>query len=301
MMKTRLNYIRQDSLAIPNAAAETGYFAGKMENYSSSLSKGYSRRNFYKISLLVKGEGTLYYTDQEVLIKGYTLIFTNPMIPYAYESHAMESEQGYFCLFTEEFINGQLREGQLANSPLFKVGGTHSLPLDEKTAIFISNVFERLTDEAQSQECKPDLLRAYMQLIIHEALKMEPQQKSGAANTSKLRLTDLFLKLLDVQFMQNAPNRGPDFFNAQQYALQLSTHPNHLNRVLKAATGKSTTQHISERMLSEAKSRLLHGNQNIAELAYSLGFGHASNFQAFFKRHTGQSANTFRKQHAANS
>jgi len=300
-MKTGLNYIQQCSLAIPNAAAKVGYFAGKMENHSSSLSKGYSRRNFYKISLLTKGEGTLYYTDQEVRIKGYTLLFTNPMIPYAYESHTTEREQGYFCLFTDDFINGQLREGQLASSPLFKVGGTHSLPLDEKTAIFLGSVFERLTEEAQSHECKPDLLRAYMQLIIHEALKIEPQQRAVTADSSKLRLTDLFLKLLDRQFMQGALNQSPDLLNAQQYALQLSIHPNHLNRVLKAATGKSTTQHISERFLSEAKSRLLHGNQNIAELAYSLGFGHASNFQAFFKRHTGQSANAFRKEHAANS
>lgn len=130
---------------------------------------------------------------------------------------------------------------------------------------------------------------------------MAPQQKTAVFNASKLRLTDLFLKLLDTQFMQNAANHSPDLWNAQQYALHLSVHPNHLNRVLKVATGKSTTQHISERILSEAKSRLLHGNQNIAELAYSLGFGHASNFQVFFKRHTGQSANAFRKQHAANS
>lgn len=136
-MKTRRNDIQECNLIIPKAIAEIGYFAGKMGNYTSSLSKDYSRRDFYKISLLTKGEGILYYTDQEVHIKGYTLLFTNPMIPYAYESYSKEREQGYFCLFTNEFINGQLREGELAGSPLFKVGGTHALPLDEKTAIFL--------------------------------------------------------------------------------------------------------------------------------------------------------------------
>jgi AraC-like DNA-binding protein len=122
-----------------------------------------------------------------------------------------------------------------------------------------------------------------------------------SSEVSKLRLTDLFLKLLDTQFMQPESSHNANLWNAQQYALQLSVHPNHLNRVLKATTGKSTTQHIAGRILSEAKSGLLRGNQNIAELAYSLGFGYASNFQVFFKRHTGQSANAFRKQHAANS
>lgn len=300
-MKTGLNDIEKYSLLIPRIAAESSYFAGKMENYTSYLSKGYSRRNFYKISLLIEGEGTLYYSDQNILIKGYTLIFTNPMIPYSYESHSNEYERGYFCLFTDEFINGQLREGELANSPLFKVGGTHSLHLDEKTALFLSSVFERLVEEAQSPDCKSDLLRSYMQLIIHEALKIEPQQQKMAPNSSKLRLSDLFLQLLDTEFLQLPENHDSGLLNAQQYAAQLSVHPNHLNRVLKAATGKSTTQHISERILSEAKSRLLHGTQNISELAYSLGFNHASNFQIFFKRHTGVSANNFRKLNAANS
>jgi AraC family transcriptional activator of pobA len=300
-MRNEGGIIPKCNLLIRDGEIAADCIAGRMENYEQSLSNGYSRRNFYKISLLTKGEGILYYADQIVTIKDHTLVFTNPMIPYAYESHTAEREHGFFCLFTNEFINGQLRGEHIAGSPLFKVSGTHALIPDQQTSLFLASVFERLTQEVQSTHCKPELLRAYLQLIIHEALKIEPSPKNVVNNSSVVRLTDLFLHLLDTQFLNLAPGEGPELQNANQYATQLSVHPNHLNRVLKASTGKSTTEHIAERMMIEARSRLLHGEQNISEIAYSLGFNHPSNFQTFFKRHAGQSANTFRKLNAANS
>jgi len=298
MKSARNNY---SILTVLNASAKSGHYAGKMQDYTSALSKDYSRRNFYKISLLTVGEGTLYYTDKQERIARYTLVFTNPLIPYSYKSHSLEREQGYFCIFTDQFVNGQLREGQLATSPLFKAGGTHSFTLNEKTAIFLIGIFERLVDETHSEDCKPDLLRSYIQLIMHEALKLDPVTPTSVSDSSKLRLTDLFLKLLESKFGECGSNDELKFRSAQQFAQGLSVHPNHLNRVLKTTTGKSTTQHISERLLTEAKFMLLHDNRNIAEIAYILGFSHASNFLIFFKRHTGRSANSFRKNHAANS
>jgi AraC family transcriptional regulator, transcriptional activator of pobA len=289
------------NLVIQGVGIPGGCYAGRMEEYTQSQNHAYSRRNFYKISLLTKGKGILNYADHTVTIKNPTLVFINPMISYSYESFAEEKERGFFCLFTDEFINGQLRDEHIANSPLFKVGGTHTLIPDDQTSSFLVSVFERLTAEAQSLNCKAELLRAYIQLIIHEALKVAPPQNHAVSNSASVRLTDLFLHLLDSQFLNLIPGQGPELQNAQEYAAQLSVHPNHLNRVLKAATGKSTTAHITERLMSEARTLLLHGEYNIAEIAYSLGFNHASNFQIFFKRHTGLSANSFRKLNAANS
>lgn len=289
------------NLVIQGAGIPGGCYAGRMEDYVPSQNHDYSRRNFYKISLLTKGKGIFHYADHTITIKNHTLVFINPMIAYAYESFAQEKECGFFCLFTDEFINGQLRDEHIANSPLFKVGGTHALIPDDQTSSFLVSVFERLTAEAQSPDCKSELLRAYIQLIIHEALKIDPPQKHAVNNSASIRLTDLFLHLLDSQFLNLRPGEGPELQNVQEYAAQLSVHPNHLNRVLKAATGKSTTDHITERLMSEARIMLLHGEHNIAEIAYSLGFNHASNFQIFFKRHTGLSANSFRKLNAANS
>jgi AraC-like DNA-binding protein len=81
---------------------------------------------------------------------------------------------------------------------------------------------------------------------------------------------------------------------AQAFADKLAVHVNHLNRSVKQVTGKSTTTHISERIVTEAKALLQHTNWTVAEIAYALGFDYPSYFNNFFKKMTGSSPTTFR-------
>ena len=87
--------------------------------------------------------------------------------------------------------------------------------------------------------------------------------------------------------------------NANEFATQLNVHTNHLNKALKEITGKTTSQWIAERNAKEAKALLLNSNWDIAEIGYSLGFEHPSNFNIFFKNQTGKTPNSFRKQDVA--
>ena len=54
----------------------------------------YNRRDFYKISLTLS-TGTLYYADKGVVVDRPALIFSNPMVPYAWEG-VCESQEGFF-------------------------------------------------------------------------------------------------------------------------------------------------------------------------------------------------------------
>ena len=71
---------------------------------------------------------------------------------------------------------------------------------------------------------------------------------------------------------------------------------NLLNRAVKEVTGKSTTTHITERIVSEAKALLQHTAWNIADIAYALGFEYATYFNNFFKRLTGTNPKALRMQ-----
>jgi AraC-like DNA-binding protein len=101
--------------------------------------------------------------------------------------------------------------------------------------------------------------------------------------------------LLESQFPIASPQHPIGLRNAHEFADQLAVHTNHLNRALKETTGKTTTELISERLIREAKALLLHSNWNITEIGYGLGFDHASNFNIFFKKGSGQTPNQFRK------
>jgi AraC-like DNA-binding protein len=70
---------------------------------------------------------------------------------------------------------------------------------------------------------------------------------------------------------------------------------NHLNKVLKETTGKTTTEIIASRINQEAKILLKQTPWNISEIAYSLGFEEVAHFSNFFKKHTKVSPAAFRR------
>ena len=67
-----------------------------------------------------------------------------------------------------------------------------------------------------------------------------------------------------------------------------------MNRAIKEVTGKPTTAHVTERIISEAKSLLQHTDWNIAEIAYALGFEYPTYFNNFFKKMTGTNPKSLR-------
>jgi len=254
-----------------------------------------NRRDFYKISLMLRGEGVVSYADKSIQVKGPTFSFSNPLIPYSWEP-SINEQSGYFCLFTENFIDAGLKQGGLAQSPLFKTGGDHIFfPTAEKAAA-LSRTFESMLAEMGSGYAHQyDLLRSHVQILMHEALKMQPADTYYQAMNASQRISELFLQLLEQQFPVDAPLEAIHLKNANEFATQLSVHTNHLNRALKETTGKTTTEWISERILQEARELLRRRNLDIGGIGHSLGFEHASNFNTFFKKQTGQTPLQFRK------
>jgi AraC family transcriptional activator of pobA len=272
------------------------FYVYRVEDFCNDISLPSNRRDFYKICLVTRAEGLFTYGDTVYHVKDNSVTFTNPMVPYSWE-HISTGETGYFCLFTEEFINHQLKAESLAGSSLFKVNGNPVWVPDESTIRFLCGVFEKMLVEMKSVYVnKFDLLRSYIQIIIHEALKDQAPASSPRVGSSSARLSDQFLQLLESQFPIASPQHPVRLRDAHEFADQLAVHTNHLNRALKEMTGKTTTELISERLIREAKALLLHSNWNITEIGYGLGFDHAPNFNIFFKKGSGQTPNQFRKQ-----
>lgn len=154
-----------------------------------------------------------------------------------------------------------------------------------------------MIDEQKSDYTyKDDLIRNYINLIIHEALKLQPSENYDQHKNAASRLTSVFLELLERQFPIERSDNPLQLKTAQDYASNLNVHVNYLNRAVKEVTGKPTTTHITERIVSEAKALLQHTGWNIADVAYSLGFEYPTYFNNFFKRMTGTNPKTLRAQ-----
>lgn len=254
----------------------------------------YNRRDFYKISIL-SGTSRLHYADKSVEINGPALIFSNPMIPFAWEPIS-EEQKGFFCLFTEDFLRAEDRDLVLPDSPLFKIGTDPVFFVDAVQLEYINTIFQNMLREFDSHYVhKFDLLRNHVNLLLHEAMKMQPSVSYLKPQNASARIASLFLTLLDRQFPVDSPQHALKLRTANDYAEQLSVHINHLNRAVREVTGKTTTEHLTERFVSEAKALLKHTDWTINEIAYSLGYEYPTYFNNFFKKQTGVTPGSLRQ------
>ncbi|NHA07923.1 helix-turn-helix transcriptional regulator [Mucilaginibacter sp. HC2] len=246
----------------------------------------YKRKDFYKVCIL-NAKSTIHYADRSIDLDGTSLFFANPHIPYAAELHS-DKQTGYACLFTEDFLKTHERLESLQESPLFKIGGNPVFALSEEQAAFVNTIFKKMLEEQSTDYLyKNDLIRNYINLLIHEALKMQPADNFIKHKNASSRTTSLFLELLERQFPIESADRPLKLKTAQDFAQNLSVHVNHLNRSVREITGKPTTTHIADRIISEAKALLQHTDWSTAEIAYALGFEYPTYFNNYFKRITG--------------
>ncbi len=253
----------------------------------------YGRRDFYKI-VLATGDMNICYGDQTIDINDTFLFFSNPRIPYSCELRSPE-QKGYACLFTESFIGGRERADSLLNSPIFRFEGTPVIPLNSEQAAFIEALYQRMLNVYTGEyDKKGEMIRSCIDLIIHEALRIQPQNGLKQKNAGT-RITYLFMELLEKQFPITNIADPLRLRTANDFAQSLAVHVNYLNRSVKEVTGKPISVHIAERIAAEAKALLQHTNWSVADIAYGLGFEHPSYFNNYFKRVTASTPNSFRK------
>ncbi|REC54365.1 AraC family transcriptional regulator [Chryseobacterium piscium] len=269
-----------------------GFKAFQIES-DSNETRTYSRKEFYKICLTT-GKSKIHYSDKTFEQEGTILFFGNPHIPYSWETIST-TYVGYTILFSADFFKNSERSESLQQSSFFKIGGTPVLEITSEQRDFLNTIFQKMIAEQESDYLyKDELIRNYISLIIHESLKMKPSENYEQNKNASSRLTSVFLELLERQFPIETTANPLQLKTAQHYAQRLNVHINYLNRAVKEVTGKSTTAHITERIITEAKALLLHTDWSISEIAYALGFEYPTYFNNFFKKQTGTNPKSFR-------
>lgn len=289
-------FYRAKDLKMPeNLGKENGHFnVFNAEEFVGQHAKPlpYSRKDFYKIAL-VSGRNRYYYADKTMDVETHGLFFANPQVPYQCEALS-EDQSGLFCIFTEAFFH-QYTTLKLQEFPIFKPGGQPIVYLPEEQVKPVRELFEKMLAELGSNyQYKLDLCRNYVMELIHMGLKMQPIEISPAHSNASTRISSLFTDLLERQFPIESPVQQVNFRSATDFATQLSVHVNHLNKALKDATGKSTSELIAERIVQEAKALLMHTDWNVSEIGYCLGFQEPAHFNNFFKKKTQLTPRSFR-------
>ncbi|MDN5284251.1 MAG: AraC family transcriptional regulator [Mucilaginibacter sp.] len=260
---------------------------------SGIASPTYIRRDFFKI-MLFQGNNVFHYGDKSIAVSGNTLLFFNPHVPYTYDS-LMPDTKGYFCVFKDEFFKENLRLN-LSDLPLFAAGAQPVFQLTDNENQEVQAIFEKIIKELSTDYIyKYELVKNYVSELIYLAMKLQPSDQIFQHPDAGTRITSVFSELLERQFPIESTSQRFGLRSPKVFADRLSIHVNYLNRAIKKTTGRTTTDHIFERLTGEAKALLKHTDWNISEISYVLGFEDQAHFNNFFKKQTKLSPSSFRQ------
>ena len=264
------------------------YFNGKKKPEMT-----YNRRLYYKISL-IKGKNLVEYADKTVLIEKQGILFATPKIPYRYTPQDKE-QSGFFCVFTKEFLSKSKTGLLIDELPIYRTDSDFVYQLNDEQYKEMEVIFKKMDAELSSEYVyKYDLIRNYVFELIHSGQKLKPIDSSINTANAANRISLLFIDLLERQFPIESNSQIIQLKFPIDFANILGIHINHLNKVLKETTRKSTTEIINGRVAEEAKILLKQTQWNVSEIAFSLGFDEVSHFSNFFKKHTDLSPIKFR-------
>ena len=253
----------------------------------------YNRRTYYKVSL-IKGNNLVEYADKVVHIKDRAILFATPQVPYRYLPKD-NNQSGHFCIFTKDFL-AKAKTGLVIDElPIFKPNGRFIYQLNAAQFRRIADVFSKMHEEIGSDYMyKYDLLRNYLIELIHYGQKLTPIESDTNNINASARISTLFIELLERQFPIESVTQSIYLKTPADFAGNLAVHVNHLNKVLKEITGKTTSEIIGSRIAQEAKVLLKQTMWNVSEIAFCLGFDEVAHFSNFFKKSTGFSPLHFR-------
>lgn len=250
------------------------------------------RRNFFKI-MLFSGENTFRYGSQNIQVKGNTLMFFHPHIPYSYQPLSAQTK-GCFCVFKRDFFqaNHQL---DLDHIPLFKSSVPPIFQLSDEQYQEAESLFSKMLKEVEGDYLfKYDLIKNYVSELYFLAMKWTPPQNLFQYGDASKRITVIFLELLEQQFPIQYKADRLTLRLSNDYAEKMFVHVNYLNRCVKKVTGKTTSQHLFERIATEAKILLKHTDWTVSEISETLGFNDLAHFNKFFKKQTGINPSAFK-------
>lgn len=294
------DFYKETSLVIPEGISkEIGHFnVFNIADITARIKTGdrsmpYNRRDYFKISL-IRGKNRAEYADKVIEIEKSALLFATPKVPYHYVPYDTDQE-GHFCIFTADFLTKFIKGIDPNDLPIFQPGAYPVFQLHDEAVEELTAIFKKITAELASDYAyKYDLIRTYVLELIHYGQKLQPASALHASHTASARVSSLFVELLERQFPIESMHQKLSLRTAKDYADRLSVHVNHLNKVLKEHTGKTTTDIISSRIIREAKILLRQTDWTVSEIAWSLGFEEVAHFSNFFKKQTALTPLSFR-------
>ena len=258
------------------------------------------RHSFYEVAWLEQGDGCFVCDFNHYDLKRGTLVFVAPGQVHTWQAN--ETHNLILIGFKPSlFVHNWIDPTVLSVLPYFDLTARPFLTVPtHRQGLFdylFSTIYQRYAELGVSvgnyielSEVNEHILLAYLHLILIEAERLYVEVSGGTRGDSTSvsnQLTVAFQVKVEETFTQR--------WQISQYADALGVSPNYLAEVIRNTTGKSPSEWVQQRLVTEAQRLLTFTNETNAQIAEQLSFTSPSQFGQWFKGHVGISPGQFRR------
>ena len=245
-------------------------------------------QDMYLIVWILKGVVKISLDTDNTFINENVIFYAKPGQLFTMEID--EEARGYAIAFAKDFVElTELRVTGVFRSPFFNQFGT--IPIihiwGEVIGLLASLADKMIQEYNNVLQLRSDILKGYLKIFM---IYLCRQLQEGNQSNFWSRKSDL-VKLFFVQLEKHYASKKM----VKEYAGILGVSPNYLNGVVKEFSGHPASHHIQQRIVLEAKRRVLHEGYTLKETAYDLGFGDPAHFSKYFKNCSGTNFTNFKK------
>ncbi len=252
--------------------------------------------DFYSISLKRNCNVKFKYGQQQYDFDEGTMFFMAPNQVFGIEPGKDETykRSGWMLLVHPDFLWNTPLAKAIKQYEYFDYSVNEALFLSEKEEAIIIGIMQNIQQEYHSNIDKfsQDIIISQLEVLLNYSERFYHRQFI----TRKITNHKILIRLEDIlTYYFNSDDLILKGLPSVQYiADKLNVSPNYLSSLLKVLTGKSTQQHIHDKLIEKAKEKLSTTDLSVSEIAYALGFEHSQSFSKLFKSKTNLSPLEFR-------
>ena len=252
---------------------------------------------FYIVSLKrnLTGKVKYNYGQQQYDFDEGILFFISPgqIFSFAADDHFKTS--GWMLLIHPDFLWNTSLAKSIKQYEYFDYTVNEALFVSEKEEMTIVKIIQNIEQEYHSNIDKFShaIIISQLESLLNYSERFYQRQFITRRKIHHQTL-DRLENLLAIYFdSEELVKKGLP--TVQYVAGSLNLSPNYLSGLLKTLTGRSTQQHIQDKLIEKAKEKLSTTDLSVSEIAYELGFDYPQSFGKLFKAKTSLSPLEFRQ------
>ncbi|UII19163.1 helix-turn-helix domain-containing protein [Fulvivirga ligni] len=251
--------------------------------------------DLYAVALKRGFKGKMKYGQQEYDFDEGVLSFIAPGQVFAFDVNLNTNLSGFLILFHPDFIWNTPLARTIKNFEFFNYSVNEALFLSDKEENTLKHIANTIKSEysANIDDFSQQLIISQLESFLVYSDRYYHRQFLTRKRSSHAILDRMEEVLNDYlnghQVMENG------ILTVTFLSDQLHVSASYLSRLLKTITGKSTQQHIHDKLIEVAKVKLSTTDMSIGEIAVELGFEHSQSFSKLFKSKTSYSPLEFRQ------